>query len=75
MKVELVEIGRVVPYARNPRRNEHAIVVLMWCISRRYADTREWIRPMPMVDANGAYTNQILAIVQHWKGEFEKRAA
>jgi len=26
MKVELVEIGRVVPYARNPRRNEKAIV-------------------------------------------------
>lgn len=25
MKVELIEIGRVVPYARNPRRNEHAI--------------------------------------------------
>jgi len=26
MKVELVEIGRVIPYARNPRRNEKAIV-------------------------------------------------
>jgi DNA modification methylase len=25
MKVELIEIGRVVPYARNPRRNEGAI--------------------------------------------------
>ena len=25
MKVELIEIGRVVPYARNPRRNENAI--------------------------------------------------
>jgi DNA modification methylase len=26
MKVELVEIGRVIPYARNPRRNEKAIL-------------------------------------------------
>jgi ParB/RepB/Spo0J family partition protein len=25
MKVELIEIGRVIPYARNPRRNENAI--------------------------------------------------
>ena len=25
MKVELIDIGRVVPYARNPRRNENAI--------------------------------------------------
>lgn len=25
MKVELIDIGRVIPYARNPRRNEQAI--------------------------------------------------
>lgn len=25
MKVELIEIGRVIPYARNPRHNENAI--------------------------------------------------
>lgn len=25
MKVELVPIERVIPYARNPRRNEHAV--------------------------------------------------
>lgn len=26
MKVELIDIGRVIPYARNPRRNEAAII-------------------------------------------------
>lgn len=35
MKVELIDIGRVIPYARNPRRNEQAIARVAATISLR----------------------------------------
>lgn len=36
MKVELVEINKVIPYARNPRNNESAVAKVTWLIKKYY---------------------------------------